>query len=307
MNKKIMPKIIALCFAILVCLSGNLAAAAPVLKLDVANEELRLPNAFRSTAAADSLENVETSGLKDLNISGSAQFSALELAALLREIPQRPLVIVDLRQECHGFLDGAAVSWYGKNNWDNQERTLSEVTDYENLLLDELQAAASADVALNFKASGKSPDAPLTKLAVHNASNEAALAASYGVSYLRIPATDHLLPGDSQVDAFLNFYRTLPPGTWLHFHCHAGHGRTTSFMAMYDILRNQGRIELDDTLKRQYELGGINLAKAPKTKKGWEVKAYEDRLNFLKQFHAYVSSGANLSQTWTQWKEMNAK
>ncbi len=302
MNKNIIKKIVALCFALLICLPVSFSAAAPVLKLDFANEEMRLPKDFRSTAAADSLKNVEMSGLKELNISGSAQFSELELAAMLREITQRPFVIVDLRQESHGFLDGAAISWYGKKNWENQGKTLSEVTELENKLLDELQAAGEAEVALTFKASGKSPDAPRTLLKLNKASNEAALAASYGVSYLRIPATDHILPGDSQVDDFLDFYRTLPPGTWLHFHCHAGHGRTTTFMAMYDILRNQGSVSLEATLKRQAELGGIDLAQTPKTKKGWEVKAYEERLAFLKQFHSYVASGASLTQSWTQWR-----
>ena len=295
MNKNFLRKILAFTFALCISLSAALGAAAPVLKLDAANEELRLPSAFRSTAAGESLQK--------LQISGSAQFSALELAALLREIPQRPLVIVDLRQECHGFLDGAAVSWYGKNNWENQGKTLSEVTEFEKSRLAELQVRGSAEVAMNFKASGKAPDAPLTKIELSNAVNEATLAASYGAAYLRIPATDHLLPGDSQVEAFLEFYRTLPEGTWLHFHCHAGHGRTTTFMAMYDILRNQGQISLEDTLKRQAELGGIDLAKAPKAKKEWEMKAYEERLEFLKKFHEYVSSGANLSQSWKQWKE----
>ncbi len=48
--------------------------------------------------------------------------------------------------------------------------------------------------------------------------------------------TDDMAPDAAQTDRFVEFCRTMAPGTWLHIHCRAGHGRTTTFMVMYLLL-----------------------------------------------------------------------
>lgn len=80
-----------------------------VWRLDAANK-LRLPRSWR---------------VDDANrMSGSGQPSILNLAAFTQElqkqgIPPNQVILVDLRQEDHGYLNGTAVSWYGDNNWAN--------------------------------------------------------------------------------------------------------------------------------------------------------------------------------------------
>lgn len=39
------------------------------------------------------------------------------------------------------------------------------------------------------------------------------------------------------IDEFIKLYKSLPKDAWLHFHCEAGKGRTTTFLAMYDMMK----------------------------------------------------------------------
>jgi len=63
--------------------------------------------------------------------------------------------------------------------------------------------------------------------------------------------TDHVRPLDDAVDRFILAVRALPDGAWTHFHCEAGLGRTTTFMVLYDMLRNANRVSLEDIVRRQ--------------------------------------------------------
>jgi hypothetical protein len=51
--------------------------------------------------------------IKELAASGSGQFSAKQFDAVRERAGGRPLVVLDLRQESHGFVGGNAVSWFG--------------------------------------------------------------------------------------------------------------------------------------------------------------------------------------------------
>jgi hypothetical protein len=89
------------------------------------------------------------------------------------------------------------------------------------------------------------------------------VAIELGLEYLRLPTTDHVRPRDSEVDEFVRFALDLAPGTWLHFHCRGGDGRTTTFFVMHDIMHNAPEVSVEDILKRQHLLGGSELGKLP--------------------------------------------
>lgn len=78
---------------------------------------------------------------------------------------------------------------------------------------------------------------PLT-LTITKTQTEEQVVKEAGLRYVRFATTDSSWPEPQTVDRFVEFVRNLPENTWLHFHCHAGHGRTTSFVAMYDRMRN---------------------------------------------------------------------
>src|SRR5262249_17590724 len=72
--------------------------------------------------------------IKKLAASGSAQFSAKELDAVRERTGGRPLVVLDLRQESHGFVDGTAVSWFGPRDAANSGKSRDQIGVDESAL-----------------------------------------------------------------------------------------------------------------------------------------------------------------------------
>jgi hypothetical protein len=56
------------------------------------------------------------------------------------------------------------------------------------------------------------------------------------VQYVRIPVTDHCAPDQDALKTLENLAAQAPNDAWFHFHCHGGDGRTTMFLALYDML-----------------------------------------------------------------------
>ncbi|MCX7970620.1 MAG: phosphatase [Negativicutes bacterium] len=261
-----------------------------------------MPADFRSCRqlpAAPDGTTVNTTGLYRLNISGSGQFSGQQLPRLIEEIRKQagqetPVYIVDLRQEWHGFIDGLPVSWYGVNDWANRQLTCQQVIEGEQQRLADLSVADQVVLTLA-KGRQMTVNQPFTVL------SEQQLVAGQGVNYQRLTATDHIKPNDEAVDMFVQFVQRLPKDCWLHFHCHAGHGRTTTFMVMYDIIRNHRQVALDDIVARQHLIGGIDLYYTghDSGKEDWEG----ERSEFIHQFFRYVeeNSASSFAVPWSVW------
>lgn len=273
---------------------------APLLVLD-SQDRASLPANFRTMTSEwrDSLPQMPSArGLATLRASGSAQFSVGELRAMLPYLGNN-VIIVDLREESHGFLGGAAVSWYGSQNWANRGKTFDQVLADENSRLEGLRAAAEADIAESKPHHGK---ITLRRVAVSGVSSEAQVASANQIGYFRITATDHVRPGDADVDRFVRFVKQLPPDTWLHFHCRAGHGRTTTFLVMYDIIRNGKNVSLADIAQRQHLLGGADLLTDRPAKEGWAKDSYLERAGFIAEFYRYVTASPDdLPVSWSEW------
>jgi protein-tyrosine phosphatase len=107
---------------------------------------------------------------------------------------------------------------------------------------------------------------------------------------------------DGEVDRFVISVRALPAGQWVHFHCRAGKGRTTTVLALYDMLRNAGRVSLDDIVNRQSLLiGDYNLLQLEE-QSGWKAPLAADRANFVRAFYDYARANPNGSpQLWSEW------
>ena len=50
---------------------------------------------------------------------------------------------------------------------------------------------------------------------------------------------------EDMINYFLDFVKNQPKDSWLHFHCKEGIGRTTTFMIMYDIIKNSDNYGLN--------------------------------------------------------------
>lgn len=197
------------------------------------------------------------------------------------------------------MVNDLAVSWYAIKDWANLGLDAAQVRADEDRRLAGLLKAGRATITRIIK---KTPQDAIGQgraftVKVKSVSSEAELCKRHGLGYHRLAITDHLRPGDADVDRFLAFYRRLPAGTWLHFHCHAGMGRTTTFMLMVDMLKNAAAVSLDDLSRRQYLLGGLNLLGPPPG--NWKRQAQQQRAAFLRRFYAFAKAGAKGS--WTTW------
>lgn len=266
----------------------------PLLIINAWNED-ELPKNFRMSTDALSQEAVQAPsliGLKELKASGSAQFSENGLNAILQKLPSNQVTMVDLRQESHGFINGIAVSWFIERNWANKGKTLQEVLEDEN---NRIRQVSEYPIEILY-ASRKFP----IPVWVKKASTEAELIAEHNLGYLRIPVTDHIRPSDQDVDEFITFVKSLPKDSvWLHFHCVAGEGRTTTFLVMYDMMRNATKVKLQDIFLRQHLLGGINFLN--ETTNDWRKNYIEERKLFLRQFYVYCQQNPHFQKSWSSW------
>jgi hypothetical protein len=282
-----------------------LAQTPPVetLSLD-APGATQLPRRFRTVAFPfEPTDNPSPSrlGLDGLRISGSGQFSPAELAVMLANLPGR-VAIVDLRRESHGFFGDAAVSWYAPGNQGNPGQDAAGVASAESLLLAGIDGRPDVPVVRMRKPPkpGEPVERETVAMGPGRARTEAEEAASRGVGSFRLAVPDRQRPDDAAVDRYLLFYRTVPDDVWLHFHCRAGAGRTTSFMLMTDMLRNAGVVSFEDLVVRQWLIGGVDLRDVSgKWDKAEDAKA---RLEFLRRFYDYARANPNgWPQLWSQW------
>ena len=129
-----------------------------------------------------------------------------------------------------------------------------------------------------------------------------------GASYVRLTVTDHARPLDHEVDRFIFAVRALPENAWAHFHCEAGRGRTTTFMVLYDMLRNANRVSLDDIVRRQKILGYDYDVLHPSEPGDWSVPYTEDRIAFVRAVYDYARANPNgQPKLWSEWLKAGAQ
>ncbi|MBI5448069.1 MAG: hypothetical protein HY939_05010 [Gammaproteobacteria bacterium] len=290
------------CFALL--LIAPLAWADftyPVLVLDAADTHT-LPIRFRSsTQPLPANTPVSSAGLNKLQALASGQFSVTQLSDVISQIHPPTLMIIDLRQEDHGFLNGNAISWYGINNQANINKTSQQVeqSQFQHLYALQNQAQVIVEQIVDKTPDGRIANATPLTLSPQNVFAEADLARAYNFGYTRIYVTDRQKPSDDQVEKFINTIQILPPQTWVYLHCRSGKGRATTFMSMLDMMKNAKTVSFADILARQALLSGVDLSKLPpSTDPNYSAQA--DRLQFLQNFYAFCSQG-NIKTGWVKW------
>lgn len=268
------------------------------LIINMENQEI-LPRNFRMTREPyiqEKIRNPTLYGLSELQASASGQFSEKSLSKILETVPGNKILLVDLRKESHGFVNGIAISWYEEKNWSNIDKSLEEI------LMDESQLHKKALENKYIKLYQKNLDNYLL-VDVKEAYTEKELAEKMGIHYIRIPITDHLKPQDSDVDHFVELIKThfLPVSDfWIHFHCSAGRGRSTTFISMYDMMRNAANVSFEDILARQVIMGGKDLLQ-PFDGTDWRYDYHFERLRFLMDFYNYCLENPKFKQSWSSW------
>jgi hypothetical protein len=287
-------------------------ADSPVLIWDIDLKLAdRLPRSFRTTDDPLKVSKGQLptdTGLSDLRASGSGEFTADNLKLVLART-RGPVTIFDLRQETHMFIDGLPVSWFATNDWANVGRSQSAIDADERARVESLKPGSKISVTpgAGVKKPGDTPHAA-QNVTVEHASTERDLVESNHAAYVRITVTDHCRPLDNEVDRFILAVRALPKNAWAHFHCEAGRGRTTTFMVLYDMLRNASRVSIEDIVRRQKLLGYGYDVLWPAAPGNWKAPYTADRIAFVRAFYDYAHANPNgWPKLWSEWLKSGAQ
>lgn len=199
---------------------------------------------------------IDETGLDDLNISGSRQFSIdqfKQLATKLDEVARgKKIYIIDLRQENHSLINGYPVSYFKLHNWANKDLTIKQIEKNQKKYFSNLE---NKKLTAYLKGDEEEASKEYVELIVEENISEKQLVEDYGYEYINIPCVDHVWPSSENIDMFIEFVKGIDmDNVWLHFHCVAGEGRTGAFMCLYDMMKNP-EVSMKDITYRQTKLG----------------------------------------------------
>ncbi|QDQ39100.1 tyrosine protein phosphatase [Legionella geestiana] len=259
-----------------------------------------------------------TRGIEVLHASASAQPSAsgwMDIAhylATLADAADKQVLVLDLRQEIHGYLNGSAITLSDRFNWINLGKTATEGALAEVQWLEGLASSEVVENVLSVRQFRRHEFDAGVSVSVERVQQEPELFLPLNWRALRLPVTDHRAPLDETVDRFVSLVDSLPENTWMHLHCRGGKGRTTTFLALLDMLKNADKASFEDIIERQasippfYDLSQIVRENPELTP--W----YYERLRFLQRFYAFAHERfEGYEGSWTAWKrshpEVNAE
>lgn len=195
--------------------------------------------------------------------SGSRQLDAKQLADRLREVGDKAkqaggkLYVFDLRQETHIFYvlkpytdlltNGRAVSWYADKDWANVGQSPNWINAEEESELNRILISPTTQIfTISKGVDDHVTPVSFSEVTVNKAATEATVVTEIGTrlslktNYYRLPNSDHCPPTDSAVEQLIKMVfeeKTIDPGNdWVHFHCHGGDGRTTTFLTIWDMI-----------------------------------------------------------------------
>jgi hypothetical protein len=139
-------------------------------------------------------------------------------------------------------LNKHAVSWYADKDWVNVGQSLEWILNNEANQISGLSVRPGVKTQI-FQLEKKGQDQVIPKgyseVTVDSAQAEKAMKSAF-CEYHRIPVTDHCAPNPEAAKLFVTLCRQVyeqpEDQSWIHFHCHGGDGRTTTFLAMYDMV-----------------------------------------------------------------------
>ena len=211
----------------------------------------------------------------------------------------KKIVILDLRRESHALLNGRPFSVYMLHNWSNPGLSADEI------MADEARYFRSL-VGTTLEAHPKKDDAPgeTCEYDIESFMSEKELVEGEGLTYMRIPLNDNCWPDPEGVDQFMDLIREVGiDNLWLHIHCHAGKGRTGSFLVMYDKMKNPD-IPIQDIAIRQAMLGSSYMLYTENSD-SWKAPLYQEKARMTRLFEEYVNENKDTNDAlpWSEWLE----
>ncbi|MBI2786792.1 MAG: tyrosine protein phosphatase, partial [Legionella longbeachae] len=216
----------------------------------------------------------------------------------------KPILVLDLRQESHGYLNGRSITLVSIYDWINRGKSNTQsLVDQENWL-HSLRTQKKIKGILSAKQFSAKEYSGGKNISVKAVKNEETLVSRLGLQYHRLYISDHSAPADAEVNAFVTLLQSSPKDTWFHIHCRGGKGRTTTFLVMYDMLKNADKVSFEEIIRRHasitpyYNLFEINRADP------YLTPYYEERLAFLSRFYQFAQQVLKgYKGTWSTWRD----
>ncbi|MEK2644765.1 phosphatase domain-containing putative toxin [Bdellovibrio sp. BCCA] len=223
----------------------------------------------------------------DIKMSGSATLDPKALKEVAKPVKKNkaPFYVFDLRQESHGLINDIPVTWQAEHDWANADLNHDEAVRRERRQLGDLRVGEK-----------------INGVEIKSIETEESMVRSAGYQYVRLTVTDHVRPVDSEVDRFIEAVRELPENAWIHFHCRAGKGRTTTFMVLYDMLINAKYVPFDDIINRNAKLSEDYDVMAVVDAKDWRAPYQKERADFVRAFYEYAKENPRgEKKLWSEW------
>lgn len=226
-------------------------------------------------------EELDLTGLKELQASGGAIVNFPELKKKLAHV-KNTIIIVDAMRQYHGYINNDFFTEV-PTTFLAYERHDPDIRHFTRRLFMTGTTHVRQDLVIF----------------------EKNLAEKYGFGYENISIDSRVVTPDEGVDAFVRFFDSLPENTWVHFHCRLGKGRTSMMLVMFDTLKNAPKVALKDIVKRQFLLGSENLFNTIARSSGtYYSSTLQKRKKFIEDFYAFIvqrKSGG--IQKWSEWRK----
>lgn len=263
---------------------------------------------YRDGAILAAAYKGNNTGLSNLRLSASVtpnQQDLMAIAMIVNHTTQgqiTKIIDLDLREETHGIVNGNPVTLTIKNDWINlgksSQQIIAEETAWQASLLNQ-KVLHNVLTPTQFK--GGDYNAGID-IPVNSVQSEESIANAEGFTYIRLTISDHMAPKPADVDQFITLVETLPPGVWLHLHCRGGKGRTTTFLAIADMLQNADKVSLEDIIKRQASVAPFEDLSQVDNKNPDLKQYYQQRYDFTKAFYQYALARKHgYHGTWSEW------
>lgn len=282
------------------------------------------PSRLRSTdGGVSDIAGINSRGLDRISMSGIQQFSEAQLDEIVARVHPKTVVVIDTRQESHGFVSGEPVSWMAldNRNWANVDKEAGDILSKEEKKLKKFAGkfdGTTLHIPHGSTAKGKSQIEPL-QVDVQGArvETEQQLVERKGGLYLRVPVPDHAAPSLDVLSGFSDATRNLVQEKGLdnlHFvvHCRGGMGRTTLFMSALDMLTNAPDVSAHEIVERQVKLRRRAEGSADTEGKAYKATFRGEKEAVMQSFHDYAAdnSFANRQavslQAWADDTSVNA-
>lgn len=224
-------------------------------------------------------------GYSAVKSSGSSQFCLGDQLRRLFSNINDPFVMVDLRMESHGFIDKLAVCFFCPKNWDLLRTAPDQIESREEADF----AGLTGPQRLYHKIKGTEWLIFKRIVSFSRAMTERQAMEAANIHYERIPIPDHQRPRDTEVEQLLDLFKRYPDH-WMHFHCKAGKGRTTTAMIMRDMWLNAKKISAADIIMRNSIFGAVDLLDLRKLRDSYRLPFAQERMVFLYAFYKFCLS-----------------